>query len=435
MARVGFGLIRPDAGVLRVNGAAVHFASPADAIAHGIGITNAGVHQHFSLVPAMTVTENIALGMRGRYDASKAAERVRELGARTELLLDPAIPAGELPVSAQQRLEILKALSRQAQILILDEPTAVLAPSEGDELFEWVRRFRRDGNSVILITHKLREALNVADDITVLRHGTTVSTGAASTFDEPALVRSILGEQLSVDTVSRLTHGAGDVVLSARDVWVRSGRGAFVLQNVSLHVRAGEIVGITAIEGSGQHALMQVLSGRLPPAKGAVTVPRDVAFVPEDRHRDALVLDMTPTENVALRDLAGRHGRMPWSALRDTTVRTLSRFQVRTAGPESFARELSGGNQQKLVLRREIGMRPRAIVAENPCRGLDVRATSAIHLHLRAARDAGSAVLLYSSDLDEVLSLSDRIVVVHAGGVREVQGTREEIGRVMLGAG
>jgi simple sugar transport system ATP-binding protein len=204
---------------------------------------------------------------------------------------------------------------------------------------------------------------------------------------------------------------------------------------VSLEVRAGEIVGVAAIEGSGQHELVRVLSGRTAPVRGTLRAPRDVAFIPEDRHRDALVLDMTLAENIALRDLGERRGRMRWQAVREATVETVSRFDVRARGPEARARELSGGNQQKLVFGREIGVRPLAVVAENPTRGLDIRATSAVHDHLRAARDAGSAVVVYSSDLDEVLSLADRMVVVHAGVVRNFHGSRDEIGRAMLGAG
>jgi simple sugar transport system ATP-binding protein len=236
-----------------------------------------------------------------------------------------------------------------------------------------------------------------------------------------------------IPPAARVAAVAGDVVVEAAGVWVSDTRRGYALRDVSLQVRAGEIVGIAAIEGSGQHELVRVLSRRARPARGTVRTPRDVAFIPEDRHRDALVLDMTLTENVALRDLGLQRGLMGWRSVRNATAEILSQFDVRSGGPESLARELSGGNQQKLVFGREIGARPGAIVAENPTRGLDVRAMAAVHGHLRAARDAGSAVVMYSSDLDEVLALADRMVVVHAGVVRSFRGSRDEIGRAMLG--
>jgi general nucleoside transport system ATP-binding protein len=431
LMRIAYGLIRQDAGTVTAGGSAVELRSAADAIALGIGM----VHQHFTLVPTMTVAENFALGMHGRYDARRAAEQVRQIGRRTGLVLQPERLVRELPVSAQQRLEIVKALARDARLLILDEPTAVLAPTESDELLRWVRRFCDEGKAAILITHKLREARSVADDVTVLRRGATVAAGAANALDEATLVRAMLGEQLAEKAIHSAPPAAGEIVIAADGVWIGGTRGTDALRDASLEVRAGEIVGIAAIEGSGQHELVRVLSQRLVPRRGTVRAPPDVAFIPEDRQRDALVLDMTLTENIALRDLGQRRGRMRWHSIREAAVETLSRFDVRAWGPEAFARELSGGNQQKFVFGREIGVWPRAVVAENPTRGLDIRATIAVHDQLRAVRDAGSAVVVYSSDLDEVLSLADRMVVVHAGIVRGFAGSRDEIGRAMLGAG
>jgi simple sugar transport system ATP-binding protein len=438
-------MLRPDAGTIRIAGAPAALQSSADAIARGIGM----VHQHFTLVPAMSVAENVALGMRGRYDARTAAERVRDLGDRTGLLLDPAARVDTLSVGAQQRLEIVKALARDAQILILDEPTAVLAPGEADELLQWIRRFRDGRRAVVLITHKLREALSVADDVTVLRRGTTIVSGPAETLDEATLVTALLGgapdaaalpaemrRPLAATTRPAASHVGGSPVAALHHVSMQDDRGAPVLRDVTLEVHAGEIVGLAAVEGSGQRELLRLLAGRMTPAKGTVSLPSAVAFIPEDRHRDAMALDLTLVENIALRGLSTRRGRLPWDAFRRATVDVMARFDVRAAGPAATGRELSGGNQQKLVLGRELAERPAMVVAENPTRGLDIRATAAVQDQLRAARDAGSAVVLYSSDLEEVLALADRVLVVHAGEVAAVQApNRESVGRAMLGAG
>ena len=450
LMRVVYGMLRPDTGTIHLHGSTTRLRSSADAIAHGIGM----VHQHFSLVPAMTVAENVALGMSGLYDARQAAARVEALGVRTGLVLDPTARADSLPVGAQQRLEILKALARDAHLLILDEPTAVLAPDEAEALLRWVRRFADDGRSVVLITHKLREASSIADDVTVLRRGATVLRGAVAEFDEPTLVSALLGGDVApaahLGTVasrppprasatssasSRSDGLRGATIAALVDVAATDARGVTTLRDVTLDVRAGEILGIAAVEGSGQRELVRVLAGRLVPSAGSIRVPPAVAFIPEDRHRDAMVLEMSLVENVALRGLAVRHGRLDWRALREMTADLLVRFDVRASGVTARAQELSGGNQQKLILARELAERPAMVVAENPTRGLDIRATAAVQAQLRAARDAGSAVILYSSDLDEVLDLADRLVVVHAARMVPVDPpTREAAGRAMLGA-
>ncbi len=445
LMRVVYGMLRPDAGTMRLYGAELRFRSSADAIARGVGM----VHQHFMLVPAMTVAENVALGMSGRYDARAAEARVEALGARTGLVLDPRARVESLPVGAQQRLEILKALARDARLLILDEPTAVLAPEAADELLRWVRRFADDGRSVVLITHKLREAFSVADDVTVLRRGATVLHASVAGLDEPRAVAALLGGDPTrpVEHLAERPRAApptdpnarrparGAVVASLVDVAATDARGAIAVRNVTLDVYAGEILGIAAVEGSGQRELVRLLAGRLTPSAGSITLPTGVAFVPEDRHRDAMVLDMSLVENVALRGLSSRQGRLDWQSLRQATTALMSRFDVRAPSASTRGRELSGGNQQKLVLGRELAERPIMVVAENPTRGLDIRATAAVHDQLRSARDAGSAVVLYSSDLDEVLALADRLVVVHAARVMPVEpATREAAGRAMLGA-
>ena len=430
LMHIAYGMHRPDHGHITVNGQPVMLTSPAHAIQYGIGM----VHQHFTLVPAMSVAENVALGLHGLYDARRASERVRLLGEATGLVLDPDARVADLSVGGQQRLEILKAMSRNAHLLILDEPTAVLAPSESDDLMRWVRRFCSDGHAVVLITHKLREAIRVSDDVTVLRHGVTVAAGAVAQFDEAALVRAMLGDDAPLPPAGGRVSIVGEVVLALHHVSVERGQSVDALYDVSLEVRQGEIVGIAAVEGSGQHTLLRLLSGRLKSFSGTIVRPNETAFIPEDRHRDALVLSMSLVENMALRGLGPRTGRMPWNALRSETMQTLRAFDVRATDGESVARSLSGGNQQKFVIGRELATQTAAVVIENPTRGLDVRAAVAVHEQLRIARAAGSAVVFFSSDIDEVLALADRILVMRAGQIRAIEGSRDSIGRAMLGA-
>ena len=461
LMRVAYGLTRPDAGEVRFEGAAVRWRSPADALAAGLGM----VQQHFALVPAMTVAENVALGLRGRFDRKAAADRVRRLSDASGLRLDPAARVSELGVAAQQRTEIAKALARDARVLVLDEPTAVLAPDEGAELLRWLRTFADRGGSVVLITHKLRDALGVADDVTVLRRGRTVLAGAAAERGERALAEAMLGtvpeardaaaigatggdlvragapeQGVAADAPSRTTAslppGAPrrDALVVAQRVVLRDAAGVVRIRDASFEVHAGEIVGIAAIEGSGQRELLRALAGRLMPGAGTLTVPDRSGFVPEDRQGDALVLEFTLSENVALSGLGRRRGRMPWRAIGRRTAELLDRFDVRAPAPDVAASTLSGGNQQKLVMARELAERPALLVVESPTRGLDIRASEAVHARLREARDAGTAVVLHSADLDEVLALADRVLVLHAGTVREAPRERSAVGRAMLGA-
>ena len=348
LMRVAFGMVRADAGVTRVEGRARRFASPADAIAGGLGM----VHQHFALVPAMTVAENVALGGRGRFDAAEAAERVRDVARRSGLALDPSARAASLSVAGQQRLEIVKALAREARLLVLDEPTAVLAPAEAAELLAWVRAFAGGGGSVVLITHKLREALGAADDLTVLRDGATVYAASAAESSEEALASAMLGapprahHDAAASLVRNPTHPAvttsppRPVVLALRGVAVADERGVIRLRDATCEVRAGEIVGVAGVEGGGQRELLRALAGRLRPAEGRVEAPPAVGFVPEDRHRDAMVLDFTLVENVALRGAGARRGVVPWSALAAATRALVERHDVRAAGPRARAHAL-----------------------------------------------------------------------------------------------
>ncbi len=447
LMRIAFGMLQPDAGTIRLDGAARRLASPADAIAAGVGM----VHQHFTVVPAMTVAENVALGGRGRYDARAAADRVREVGARAGLALDPHARAGDLSVAGQQRLEIVKALARDARLLILDEPAAVLGPAEARELLTWLRGYVDGGATAVLITHKLRDALAFADDVTVLRRGRTVAAAPAAATHETALTRHMLGAADGTDDAALATVGAGPathhdaapaagpVRVAARDLRYDDARGVARVRDATFELRAGELVGVVGVEGSGQRELLRLLAGRLAPTAGTLTRPARVGFVPEDRHRDALLLDGSLVENVALRGAGARRGLVPWTALGRRASALLDRFDVRAgpAGAALPARALSGGNQQKLVVARELagdetGV-PDLVVAENPTRGLDVRATAAVLARLREARAAGAAVIVYSSDLDEVLALADRVLVVYDGHVRPAPPEREAVGRAMLG--
>ena len=429
LMRIAFGLIPPDAGAVFAGGRSI--ASTHDSIAAGIGM----VHQHFTNVPAMTVAENVALGGHGRFRADRASKRVLEIGAETGLALDPAIRAEDLSVGAQQRLEIVKALARDAASLILDEPTAVLAPNEAAELLTWLRAFADRGGSVVLVTHRLREALTVADDVTVLRRGRHILTESAGALDEHALAAALLGEERGAgeaDTLIRSSRAA-DTVLRLTNVAIEDERGVRVVRDASLSIAAGEILGIAAVEGAGHRELLRLIAGRMQALHGTVEGERIVGFVPEDRQRDALVLDFSLAENVAVLGAGARRGRIAWRTIAQRTEALVREHDIRAEGARLRARALSGGNQQKLVLARELNAAPRLLVAENPTRGLDIRATRAVHERLRRAAAEGTAVVIYSSDLDEVLALATRIVVVHAGQLRETSLDRDEVGRAMLG--
>lgn len=435
LMRVAFGLLRAQQGTITWRGTPITVRSPSDALALGIGM----VHQHFTLVPTMTVAENVALGGHGLFDPRMAANRVREVASKAGLVLDPDARVQDLPVGAQQRCEIVKALARDVSLLILDEPTAVLAPAEAVDLLRWVRAFADAGNAVMLITHKLRDALAVADDITVLHRGRTVLSAAAHGTDQDRVAAAMLGgapvlpARAAINVADgRMGAALGSVVLSLDAASVRDASGVDRVRSATLHVRAGEIVGIGAVEGAGQHELLRMLSGRLSPTSGTRTIPESVGFVPEDRHRDALLLDAPLFENAALQGAGARRGVIDWNGFRTRTAALLQRFDVRADSADSLARTLSGGNQQKLVLGRELEAAREALVVENPSRGLDFVATDAVHQALRVARDAGMAIVVYSSDLDEVMLLADRVFAMHDGTLITSEKTREALGRAML---
>ncbi|MBM9469299.1 ABC transporter ATP-binding protein [Nakamurella leprariae] len=441
-----YGHQRPDSGSILVNGREVAFASPADALAAGIGM----VHQHFSLVDSFTVAQNVVLGdepARGGLLQSAAAERaVQATADRVGWDFDVRRPVGELAVSGQQRVEILKLLHRGARILLLDEPTALLSPTEIDGLLETLDGLRASGCSIVLVTHKLREVTAIADHVTVIRHGQVRQVLGRGEFDEGVLAAAMTGrdrvEPAAVGapaggavTAPRAVAPAGDVLLELSGVSARSDAGTPALQDLSLHVRAGEIVGLAGVEGNGQHELVEAIAGLRPVQSGRIALggtdvtgwsPRRVratglGVVPADRRGWGVVPEMTLVENLALNEVAAgrdrRGGVLQWRAMRRRAQQLVSDYDIRPGNLDATAGSLSGGNMQKLVLARELSAGPRVVVASSPTWGLDVGAVEAVHDRIRAVRDAGTAVLLSSLDLDEVLALADRVLVIYRGRI------------------
>jgi simple sugar transport system ATP-binding protein len=440
LMQIAAGLLRPDSGEVRVGGQVRPGLSPRAARRLGIGM----VHQHFTSVPAFTVAENVALAAGWPVAPGRLRERVRELGARVGLPLDPDDRVERLSVGLRQRLEIVKALAADARILLLDEPTAVLAPAEVEDLLRVIRRFTAEGGSAVLITHKLDEALAAADRVTVLRRGRVALTGPVAEQDPGTLTAAMIGEAVPDDRVEP-SRGpvppTGDhrplVRVQSLDVRRDGGLG-IALRGASLVVGSGEIVGVAAVEGNGQRELLRAVAGRIHPLRGLREVAEPVAFIPEDRSTEGLIPEMTLTENVVLGSSESdpwiRGRTIDWREARARTAALLEEYAVAAPGPEAPAATLSGGNQQRVVVARELSRRPRVVVAENPTRGLDIRATATIHVRLRRAASEGAAVLFHSSDLDEVLELATRVVVVSRGVLIQPppDATRETIGALML---
>ena len=454
LMKILYGMQKPDDGTITVDGAAVRFGSPADAIAAGIGM----VHQHFMLADNLSVLENVVLGAEptrfGRLDVRAATTRIAELSERYGLGVDPGALVEDLGVGDRQRVEILKVLYRGARVLILDEPTAVLVPHEVDDLFSSLAGLRAEGLAVLFISHKLDEVLRVADTVTVLRQGTTVTTVDPATVTARQLAELMVGSALPSPETREST--VTDVVeLDVAHLSVRSPEGRAVVDDVSLQVRRGEVVGIAGVEGNGQVELVEALLG-LRAATGTVRLgDRDLAglttrerreggigYVPEDRHRQGLLLSAPLWENRVL----GHQGRSPsrkglWidrRAARADTERIVREYGVRTPGVGVPAFALSGGNQQKLVVGREMSGSPSLLVASHPTRGVDVGAQAAVWDHLREARRQGLAVLLVSADLEELIGLSDTLVVMLRGRLVATLDpsttTPESLGSAMTGA-
>ena len=456
--RIAYGFYTADRGEILVNGRAADIRSPHDAIALGIGM----VHQHFMLVQPMTVAENIVLGAEPgtppSLDVRRAAADIRRLSDEFGLAVDPNATIDSLSVGQQQRVELLKALYRRAQLLILDEPTAVLTPQEVDEFFAILRRMRAQGRTVVIITHKLSEVLAISDEVTVMRDGRVVGRLQTRETSAAEIARLMVGREVLL-RVDKAPASPGAVLLSVRDLTITAG-GTPRLSGVSLDVRAGEIVGLAGVEGNGQTELIEALAGLIPRAQVAGTISvggRDItrldvrarreigiAHIPEDRHRRGLLLESSVAENAIL----GVHYRPPAVARRGAvllddaailtrTEQIIRDFDVRPAQAGLAARALSGGNQQKLIIGREFGLPPTLLLVSQPTRGVDIGAIEFIHRKIVAMRDAGCAVLLVSAELDEVTALSDRLLVLHAGRIAgEVDPTRatsEEIGLLMTG--
>ncbi|MDQ3865946.1 MAG: ABC transporter ATP-binding protein, partial [Actinomycetota bacterium] len=448
-----YGLYHPDEGEIRLNGKPVRIGSPRDAIDLGIGM----VHQHFMLIPVMTVAENIVLATEPRkgpfLDLAGAEERVRELSSRFGLAVRPDARVSSISVGMQQRAEILKALYRGAEILILDEPTAVLTPQEASELFTIVRSLQADGKSIIFISHKLNEVLAIADRVTVLRQGRRIDTVPREGATPDALARLMVGREV-VLRVEKPPAQVGEPLLQVEDLRVLDERGLEAVRGAAFEVRAGEIVGIAGVDGNGQSELIDALTGLRRPAGGRILVrgkditnarareclDLGVGHIPEDRQRRGLVLDFTLAENLALHDYRkepdSKWGWLYPRRLVERAARLLREFDVRGGRPQTPAAALSGGNQQKVVIAREVSRDPRILIAAQPTRGLDVGAIEFVHRRLVEERDEGRAILLVSFELDEIRSLSDRVLVMYEGGIvgeYPPSVSEEELGIAMTG--
>lgn len=455
LMNVLYGLYEPTAGEILVDGQPRHFDSPRDAIASGIGM----VHQHFMLVPVFTVLDNLMLGNEpvgraGAIDKSKARAELTELSDRYGLHVDLDAMVEDLPVGVQQRVEILKALHRGADCLILDEPTAVLTPSEIDDLFRVVHDLTADGTSVVFITHKLREILEIADEVTVLRHGKVVGRADPREVDQQALATMMVGREVKL-VVDRDEATPGGSVLEVRGLSVDDATEKTVVHDIDLDVRAGEIVGLAGVQGNGQTELIEALTGMRPPSAGTVRLDgedvtgarpsvlfgKGLAHVPEDRQAHGMVGAFPIKDNLVLntfrRPAFANGWRVKRQAIDEQATQLVEDFDVRTPSIDEPIQNLSGGNQQKVIVAREFTHAERLLVASQPTRGLDVGSIQYIHGRIVEKRDEGAGVLIVSTELDEVLALSDRIVVMYGGRiVGEVAGkdaTRERLGALMAG--
>ena len=449
-----YGLYQPDEGEIRIKGEPVRMHSPKDAIDRGIGM----VHQHFMLIPVMTVAENIVLASEPTQagvllDYSAARNRVRHLSQTFNFAIDPDARVQNISVGQQQRVEILKALYRGAEILILDEPTAVLTPQEAQELFEILRTLVREGMSVVFITHKLNEVLEIADRITVLRRGKMIDTIPRAGATQEGLARMMVGREVLL-RVDKVPATPAEPLLVVEDLHAADDRGLETVRGVSFDVRGGEIVAIAGVDGNGQSELIEGLTGLRRTGAGRIRLGgKDITgysaarildlglgHIPEDRQRRGLVLEFSLAENLALHDFdKSPNSRLGW-LFPERLIRwargLLQQFDVRGGTPQTRASALSGGNQQKVVLAREIARDPRVLIAAQPTRGLDVGAIEFVHRRLVEARDQGEAVLLVSLELEEVMSLADRILVMYEGRIVAEYApdvTEEELGIAMTG--
>jgi simple sugar transport system ATP-binding protein len=445
-----YGLLQPESGMIRLKGEPVTIQSPAQAIQLGIGM----IHQHFMLVPSLTVTENVALGLGGGLALGAVRQRLSALSDQYGLKVDPNAYIWQLSVGEQQRVEILKALYRDAQLLILDEPTAVLTPQEVTDLFKVLRRMAENGCGLVFISHKLYEVLAISDRISVLRDGRVVGSTLPTEATRDSLVQMMVGREVSL-TVERPSVALGSPRLQVTGLTALSDRRTPALKNISLTVHAGEIVGIAGVSGNGQRELSEVIGGLRPLSAGKIQfddtdvthatvrerVDSGLAYVPEERMKDGAIRTFSVQENAILQrhmvpPLANR-GILNFKAIRAHTQHLIESFNVKTPTQGTPLRNLSGGNIQKLILARELSRSPKVLVAAQPTRGVDIGATLYIHGRLTEQRNTGTATLLISEDLDEVIALSDRIAVLYEGEIRGIlprgEATPERLGILMAG--
>jgi general nucleoside transport system ATP-binding protein len=451
------GLYRPDGGEILLWGKPVSFASPREALEAGIGM----VHQHFRLVPPFTVAENVILGdHRGEgkkfmVHPRRIERRVAELGERYRIAVDPRARIWQLSIGEQQRVEILKALYREARILILDEPTAVLTPQEAESLFETLRVMAEEGRTIIFISHKLHEVKAVSDRVTVLRDGKTIDTVATGEATPRSLASLMVGREVSLAARVERGNEVGEPVLEVTSLWAQGDRGGDALRGIDLTLRAGEILAIAGVAGNGQRELAETITGMRTPTRGEIVlggrrlrggdaraaIRAGVAHVPEDRLHTGVAPSLPISSNIVLKSY--RAGRVTWGpilklrAIRRHAAELIQRYDVRGGGPEVPARQLSGGNLQKVVLAREFEGSPRVLVVASPTRGLDVAAIETVHRYLRQAAEGYVGILLISEDLDEILALADRVAVIYEGsivGERDARtATVDELGLLMAG--
>jgi len=449
-----YGLYTPDEGEIRINGEEVSIRTPADALSHGIGM----VHQHFMLIPIMDITENIILGKeskkRGLIDREEAESRIRELSEKYSFHLNPRDIIKDLSIGMQQKVEIIKALYREAQILILDEPTAVLTPQESKELFSILRSLKNEGKSIIFISHKLKEVLEISDIITVLRDGKVIGSVRPEDTSEQELARMMVGREVILK-VRKTEKKKGAPVLEVKDLVVQDTRGVQVVNAISFTVHQGEIFGVAGVQGNGQTELVQALTGLLPFQSGEIRIqgqpifgnrPREVtrlgtAHIPEDRHTFGLVLPYPVRDNLILctyyTSPFSRHGILDSPYIAEKSLKLIKEFDIRTPAHTTITDTLSGGNQQKTVVARELSRDNRLLIAAQPTRGLDVGSIEYIHKKIIETRDSGCGVLLVSSELEEILSLTDTIGVIFKGEIIRTldsrEATKEGLGLLMAG--
>ncbi len=450
------GLYKPDEGAILIDGSPVHFENPGQAIHAGIGM----VHQNFMLIPVFTVAENVMLGFErttrlGFLDRARARAEIRELSSRFGLEVDPDAVVGELSVGQQQRVEIVKALAREAHILILDEPTAVLTPQETEDLFKVIRGLRESGRTILFITHKLKEVMAVADRITVIRLGKVIGTTRPTETDESTLAAMMVGRGVELQ-VAKTPAKPKETVLEVKDLCVVNESGKLAVDNVSFQVRAGEILAVAGVQGNGQTELAEAITGLALEVGGSIRIggrelsgappkavlKEGVGNIPEDRIKDGLVGDFTIAENLILDSFDqkpfSRNGALDWPAIRKIAAERVKDFDIRAPSIDVPVKTLSGGNQQKVIVARELSRSIRLIVAAQPTRGLDVGSIEYVHGRLVAARDGGAAILLISAELDEVIALADTIVVMYRGKLvgpfAAGELSREQIGLLMAGS-